>query len=91
MIFEKRIPLKLFLQYLLIYLLSGIFSANASANQDKTVGGFANLAYNPARSVEGCVYQLTPNQLATMDHFMGYPSVKCFFLMNFFYSKKRYI
>ncbi|CAL1534306.1 unnamed protein product [Lymnaea stagnalis] len=48
---------------------------NKKGSDQKDVGGFPNLEYNPGSSVEGCVYQLTAVQLERLDTFMGYPQL----------------
>ncbi|KAH9489873.1 hypothetical protein Btru_051806 [Bulinus truncatus] len=52
-----------------------VFNKKADVNSDKEVGGFPNLSYNASSSVEGCLYQLTPDQLECLDKFMGYPQL----------------
>ncbi|WAR30495.1 LOW QUALITY PROTEIN: hypothetical protein MAR_033037 [Mya arenaria] len=36
-------------------------------------GGFANLEFNPVRSVEGCLYKITSDDLRILDSRVGYP------------------
>ncbi|XP_035828415.1 uncharacterized protein LOC118478605 [Aplysia californica] len=51
----------------------GVVFNKKGGGEDKSVGGFPNLEHNPTSSVEGCIYQLTPEQLTSLDQFMGYP------------------
>ncbi|XP_066293696.1 uncharacterized protein [Branchiostoma lanceolatum] len=40
---------------------------------DRAAGSFPNIEFNPLRSVEGCVYVMTQDQLSVLDSHMGYP------------------
>ncbi|KAK3088094.1 hypothetical protein FSP39_014597 [Pinctada imbricata] len=40
---------------------------------DPEAGGFANIEFNPFCSTEGCIYQITPEELSMLDKFVGYP------------------
>ncbi|XP_078604259.1 uncharacterized protein LOC144878002 isoform X2 [Branchiostoma floridae x Branchiostoma japonicum] len=40
---------------------------------DRAAGSFPNIEFNPLRSVEGCVYVMTQEQLSVLDSHMGYP------------------
>ncbi|GFR79755.1 AIG2 family protein [Elysia marginata] len=52
-----------------------VFNKKGTGNDAATVGGFPNLEYNAASSVEGCIFQLTPVQLERLDAFMDYPKI----------------
>ena len=39
-------------------------------------GGFANLEFNPLRSVEGCMYKISQEELDVLDKCVGYPEVR---------------
>uniref|UniRef100_K1Q2W1 Uncharacterized protein n=1 Tax=Magallana gigas TaxID=29159 RepID=K1Q2W1_MAGGI len=40
---------------------------------DIEAGAFANIEFNPFCSTEGCIYQITPQELELLDKFVGYP------------------
>ncbi|XP_056011493.1 uncharacterized protein LOC125679536 isoform X3 [Ostrea edulis] len=40
---------------------------------DLEAGAFANIEFNPFCSTEGCIYQITPQELELLDKFVGYP------------------
>lgn len=40
---------------------------------DIEAGAFANIEFNPFCSTEGCIYQVTPQELELLDKFVGYP------------------
>ncbi|XP_052224239.1 uncharacterized protein LOC127839887 [Dreissena polymorpha] len=53
-----------------------LFGFNLVFNKKGTseeAGGFANLEFNPLRSVEGCIYRITPAELLRLDKCVGYP------------------
>lgn len=43
---------------------------------DIEAGAFANIEFNPFCSTEGCIYQITPQELELLDKFVGYPEVQ---------------
>ncbi|XP_045188276.2 uncharacterized protein LOC123546141 isoform X3 [Mercenaria mercenaria] len=53
-----------------------LFGFNLVFNKRGTseeAGGFSNLEFNPLRSVEGCIYKITPQELQVLDKCVGYP------------------
>ncbi|XP_060555277.1 uncharacterized protein LOC132716115 isoform X2 [Ruditapes philippinarum] len=53
-----------------------LFGFNLVFNKRGTseeAGGFANIEFNPLRSVEGCVYKITQQELKILDQCVGYP------------------
>ncbi|XP_064649845.1 uncharacterized protein LOC135501590 [Lineus longissimus] len=54
----------------LLYGFKLVFNKRGS---DVEAGGFANIEFNPYSSVEGCLFLITPAELAILDKYVGYP------------------
>lgn len=54
----------------LLFGFSLVFNKRGASEE---AGGFANLEYNVLRSVEGCVYKITADDLRVLDKAVGYP------------------
>ncbi|KAL4218620.1 hypothetical protein ACF0H5_021210 [Mactra antiquata] len=53
-----------------------LFGFNLVFNKRGTseeAGGFANIEFNPLRSVEGCIFKITQQELNVLDKCVGYP------------------
>ena len=66
----------LFSHWSLILSESFIVLSFVSIGASVEAGGFANLEFNPLRSVEGCMYKITQEELDVLDKCVGYPEVR---------------
>ena len=81
--FSQVVAQKWFLLLLLEFLTACLILLFLSLGASIEAGGFANLEFNPLRSVEGCMYKITPEELEVLDKYVGYPEVKYYSFSHF--------